>query len=87
MTVEIGIAPGGAPAISPGAAQAYHPFPRFTAETYSLGSLVYFLLPTFARSPGSDGKSICLQCESQVQSLGQEELPKKEMATHSNILA
>lgn len=68
-----GIAPGGALAISPGAAQAYHPFPGFTAETYPLGSLVYFLLPTFARASTCRGSGLVswfLLAVSWVPSLG-----------------
>ena len=36
---------------------------------------------------GSDGKILPTMQETQVQSLGQEDPLKKEMATHSSILA
>ena len=35
---------------------------------------------------GSDGKEFAYNAETQVQSLGQEDLLEKEMATHSSIL-
>ena len=36
---------------------------------------------------GSDGKASASNAGDQVQSLGWEDLPEKEMATHSSILA
>ena len=38
-------------------------------------------------SDGSDGKMSAYNAETWVQSLGQEDLLEKEMATHSSILA
>ena len=47
-----------------------------------------FLLFTNGHVPGgSDGKVPCTMRETRVQSLGREDLLKKEMATHSSTLA
>ena len=49
--------------------------------------IIYYLLRVIDFSGGSDGKASAYNAGNWVQSLGQEHLLEKEMATHSSILA
>ena len=56
-----------------------------TSSTLTYCTLFALSCHKFQDFPGDSDGRICLQCRRQVQSLGQEDPPEKEMATHSSI--